>query len=151
MAGTGPQPKHPSVRARRNKTTTAATLRPQTGQPDVPPLPERDGGWHPLTLKWWVDVWRSPMAPEYDSSDIHGLYLLAALVDAFWLAPSKDLAAEIRLQRQSFGLSPMDRRRLQWEIERTEEAQDRGAKRRGTQARPPAAGADPRQVLRAVP
>jgi len=38
----------------------------------------------------------------------------------------KDIGAEIRLQGVRFGLSPIDRRRLQWEIEHTEEAQHRG-------------------------
>jgi len=109
-----------------------------------------------MTLAWWHDVWRSPMAPEYDASDKHGLFLLAVLVDRFWERPDKELAAEIRLQRQCFGLSPIDRRRLQWEIERTDEAQDRGRRRRtaAEESEPAspakAAAADPRDVLRAV-
>jgi hypothetical protein len=70
------------------------------------------------------------MAPEFDESDVHGLYLLAVLVNEFWNAPSKELAAEIRLQRQCFGLTPIDRRRLQWEIERTDHAQAQGSRRR---------------------
>lgn len=136
--------------ARRNKSATRATL---TSVHDVkaPELPESHD-WHPMTLAWWTDIWASPMAPEYDDSDRHGLFILAMLVDAFWAEPSQALAAEIRLQRQCFGLSPIDRRRLQWEIERTDEAQDRGRRRRtastgGSAKRP----ADPRGVLRAVP
>ena len=105
-----------------------------------------------MTLAWWDDLWHSPMAPEFDPSDIHGLYLLATLVNGFWESPSKDLAAEIRLQRQCFGLTPIDRRRLQWEIERSDEAQDRGRRRRTTTPKAPSAdpGADPRAVLRVV-
>jgi len=143
----GPAPKHASVRARRNRTATAATLR-VVHDVQAPPLPARD--WHQLTEQWWADVWASPMAPEYDSSDRHGLFMLAMLVDAFWEAPAPALAAEIRLQRQCFGLTPIDRRRLQWEIERTEEAQDKGARRRAAAAPAPAAGTDPRDVLRAL-
>jgi hypothetical protein len=86
------------------------------------------------------------MAPEYDSSDFHGLLLLAVLMNDFWLHPSTALAAEIRLQRQCFGLTPIDRRRLQWEIERTDEAQTRGEKRRAA-ARPKPTAVDPRSVL----
>jgi hypothetical protein len=69
------------------------------------------------------------MAGEYDPSDIHGLAMLADLYDAYWATPpekaitKKELAGEIRLQRQCFGLSPIDRRRLQWEIDRGDEAQ----------------------------
>jgi hypothetical protein len=60
------------------------------------------------------------------------------------------LSAEIRLQRQCFGLSPIDRRRLQWEIERTEEAQEKGRKRR-TPPKPKAEPAgDAFAALRAV-
>lgn len=132
--------------ARRNRSSTKATLT-SDHQVETPSLPDAD--WHPLTLAWWKDLWASPMAPEYDQSDVHGLYLLATLVNAFWTDPSKELAAEIRLQRQCFGLSPIDRRRLQWEIERTDEAQDRGRKRRASRpASQPAS--DPRSVLRAV-
>lgn len=145
-----PQPKRNP--ARRNKSATRATL---TRDHDLiaPALPERENGWHHLTEEWWADIWASPMAPEYDSSDLHGLYVLADLIDAYWLEDSARaraaLAAEIRLQRQCFGLTPIDRRRLQWEIERTDEAQDRGAKRRAAKPRVEAdPSVDPRSVLR---
>ncbi len=148
-----PQPKHSSVRARRNKTSTNAVL---TTDHDVtaPDLPAMD--WHPMTEAWWADIWRSPMAPEFDDSDKHGLFLLAVLVNDFWLAEGqrekRDLAAEIRQQGQRFGLSPIDRRRLQWEIERSEEARDKGTKRRQRASTGEASGSgkDPRSVLRAV-
>lgn len=139
-----PMPKHQP--ARRNKSTTRATLSAvhDVQAPDLPDTDERM--WHPQTLTWWADVWASPMAPEFDDSDRHGLFLLAVLVDDFWRRPTWQLAAEIRLQRQCFGLTPIDRRRLQWEIERTDEAQDRGRRRRAT-SKPPA---DPLAALRAV-
>lgn len=143
----GPAPKHGSVRARRNKTSTAATLS-TVHDVEAPELPA-DGEWHALTLQWWADIWASPMAPEFEKSDKHGLFILATLVNEFWLSPTKDLAAEIRLQRQAFGLTPMDRRRLQWEIERVDEAQDRGERRRATTPKK-APAADPRSVLHAV-
>lgn len=150
----GPAPKHSSTRARRNKTTTAATLKadPKVSAPQLPAL-----DWHPMTERWWADIWSSPMAPEFDDSDKHGLFALAMIVNDFWLADKprdrRDLAAEIRQQGQRFGLSPIDRRRLQWEIERTEDAQDRGEARRQRRAAPSPAKTgtdDPRSVLRAV-
>lgn len=93
------------------------------------------------------------MAPEYDDSDKHGLFMLADLVDAYWTEESPRgravLAAEIRLQRQCFGITPLDRRRLQWSIEKADEAQDRGKKRRAkAEPKPPEQAADPRSVLR---
>jgi hypothetical protein len=144
----GPAPKHASTRARRNKASTAAMLTADH-QIEAPRLPAgRD--WHWQTESWWRDIWASPMAPEYDDSDKHGLFLLAVLVDDFWRKPHWALAAEIRLQRQCFGLSPMDRRRLQWEIERVDEAQERGERRRRATQTPAETGQDPRDVLRSV-
>lgn len=95
------------------------------------------------------------MAPEFDDSDRHGLFALAYLVDDFWTAESSSerakLASEIRLQRQCFGLTPIDRRRLQWEIDRGDEATER-TKRRRSKPEPKGDGApaDPRSILHAV-
>jgi hypothetical protein len=137
--------------ARRNKSATKSTLS-TVHSVKTPDLPDRV--WHRQTMVWWADVWSSPMAPEYDESDIHGLFALACLVDDFWTAETAKeraaLAAEIRLQRQCFGLTPIDRRRLQWEIERTDEAQERGRKRRTTARPTPKQTGDPFAALRAV-
>ena len=86
------------------------------------------------------------MAAEYLQADLHGLYILAELVDRFWVDPSPALATEIRLQRQCFGLTPIDRRRLQWEVERVEAA----TRRQGHGRAEPRGdtGEDPRRVLR---
>lgn len=149
MAGNGPAPKDPSTRARRNTTSTKATLRAVPNLP-VPDLPVVEVEWHPMTQKWWADIWSSPMAPEFDASDSHGLFALAVLTNDFWRAESASermkLAAELRQQSQRFGLSPIDRRRLQWEIERSEEAQEKGKKRRAAAPRPAPKG-DPRSAL----
>lgn len=152
IAGNGPPPKDPSTRQRRNKVSTKATLRAVEDLP-IPDLPARpDGaGWHELTLVWWDSVLSSPMAPEFDASDVHGLYALALLTDDFWRAVSSSerirIAGELRQQGQRFGLSPIDRRRLQWEIERSEEAQDKGAKRRSGTFKSTNSGGDPRSAL----
>ena len=122
--------------------------------------------------QWWIDIWASPMAPEYDDSDRHGLFALAAMVDDYWqledalnddptvemrmklLRLRSSLMSEIRQQRQCFGLTPIDRRRLQWEIDRGDEAESKTRKRKAaasksTQDAEPAV--DPRSVLQAVP
>lgn len=140
----GPAPKHPSVRARANKTSTAATLK-LVHDVKMPELPPRT--WHAMTIVWWRDIWASPMAPEFDKSDKHGLFILAMLVDDFWENPTREAAAEIRLQRQAFGLTPLDRRRLQWQIEQAEEAQERGARRRTAAPNSVNKADDPRSVL----
>lgn len=136
----GPLPKDPALRKRRNKTATAARLTLDGPAIEAPELPQRydeEGepiDWHPRTLQWWATVWESPMAPEFLDADVEGLFLLAELEDDFHRATSPrqriELAKEIRLQRQCYGLTPIDRRRLQWEIDRGEEAEGKRAKRR---------------------
>lgn len=148
-----PIPKNPSTRARRNKISNSATLSAPTTIV-IPDLP-CDRAWHPQAIAFWADVWRSPMAAEFDHSDTHGLLLLVVLVNEFWHKPHWTAAAEIRLQGQRFGLSPLDRRRLQWEIEKVDEAQSRGEQRRARTTPAPAPKAktstsDPRSFLRAV-
>lgn len=153
----GPIPKSPSKRQRRNKSVTAATLTETAALMKAPALPDLGREWHPMTRAWWSDsvtgIWASPMAKEYDNSDVHGLFSLAMLVDDFWSAlladDRKQLMAEIRLQSQRYGLSPIDRRRLQWEIARGEDAEK---KRKAYPPTPANDGKvrDSRDVLRAV-
>lgn len=119
--------KAPELRQRRNKASTEATLdasAPSTRRP--PALPKRLGAdgqtvaWHPHTLRWWRNRWRSPMAAEYLEADVDRLLLVADLIDRYWREPSVALAAEIRQQDGQFGGTPMDRRRLDWKIARTD-------------------------------
>lgn len=152
------QKKHATARARRNTASTAATLS-DGGTVIVPQLPARppsidsEGNewsvpWHEATLVWWADLWASPMAAEYHSSDKHALFVLAVLVDQFWYEPSTKLASEIRLQRVAFGLTPYDRRRLEWTIETAEDAKAHGKKREAGQGiKQPAAKTDARLAL----
>lgn len=206
--------KDPSVRARRNKASTRATLtrvtettktsdayadlsvaqlrteidrrnddgRPdearlskagskaalvarlvEDDQPKIPAMPARDEDdpWHSQTVQWWADVWRSPMAKQWDDSDLHNVYVVALLYNDIWTATSakgrKDALAEYRLQRADLGLSPYSRRRLEWTTETAEEAKARGEQRRtnGRKPVPPPAkdagpAPDPRQHLVSV-
>ena len=65
------------------------------------------------------------MAEEYLRADEHALYRLAVLIDSYWIKPNAGLASEIRLEQQAFGLTPLDRRRLEWSIEQVQAAQSR--------------------------
>ena len=156
MAGKGPAPKPAHLRQRRNRKSTAATLEmpPEGERRRAPTLPNPDGRkWHRLTRAWWRRVWASPMASEYLETDVDGLGRLAVLVDDFHKAESakerKELLQEIRLQEARFGLSPVDRSRLQWEIAKGDEATRRRQPPRPSEATPELA-ADPRQLLRVV-
>lgn len=132
--------KDPSVRARRNKSTTRRTL---SDDHDVkaPDLPE-GVEWHPLTRRWWADLWASPMAPEYQSADLSGMFRVAMLQNDFWMAgtPKERAEIQVRLEKADadFGTNPLARRRLEWQIQSSEEAKARGNKRnKSTQAETP--------------
>ena len=124
----------------------------------APSLPERGEGvaWHALTVKWWRDLWRSPMSGEYLRADVHALFRLALLIDMFWQEPSTKLASEIRIEQQAFGMTPLDRRRLEWSVEQDDDAGvvqrvTTAASRKASTAPVPLAWAgsefDPRAVL----
>lgn len=144
----GPAPKPSGLRQRRNKATTATTLPMDPGVTAPPPPP----GLGKRATEWWIRAWASPMAREWLSSDIPGLELVAELWDGLYKSDTPSLkvklAGEIRLQEARFGLSPMDRRRLQYEIERGDEADSRTRKRRRSQQDEPAQDEmDPRDAL----
>ncbi|HEY6731886.1 MAG TPA: HNH endonuclease [Solirubrobacterales bacterium] len=132
--------------ARRNRSSTKATLDGAT-KVRAPKLPTRQ--WHPEARRWWKDIWASPMAPEYLDADQHALVRLAVLISDYWEAESptarKELAGEIRLQQQAFGLTPFDRHRLAWTIEETNAKKAKGKKRR--QKEPAGDASDPRAAL----
>lgn len=141
-----PLPKPSATRRRRNKTVTHRQFTDDgSARPSRTPVLPRMRTWQPQTVAWWKDVWASPMRDEYLKVDVRGLERLAVLIDHFWLGDT-DVASEIRLQGQLFGLTPIDRRRLQWEIVRAEEATVRHGRKQ-----PPAEPVeDPRSVLSAL-
>ena len=138
-----------SLRARRNKTSTRATLR-AVDNPEIPDLPDHLA-WHSAVLDWWEDCWSSPMAPEWTESDRHTLFLAARLMQQVWddaTSPASRVtsATEARHLLRECGLTPMARRALQWEIDRGETAAERTSQRRS--GRKPTAVPDPRQAMR---
>lgn len=144
MAGRGPAPKPSFLRQRTNKKAGATVLEARLNA-DVPPLEHPNGGeWHPRTLDAWRKFFESPMASEWLPTDIDGLAMLAACYDKFYREGDLEALKEIRLQRPHFGLTPLDRSRLQWEVKRGEDA-ERG--RRNPEPAP-AVSRDPRKVLR---
>ena len=164
----GPEPKHHTVRARANKTSTRATLfEPEPDEIQIPELPpmrlvERkrknrdDEGlvqtetymveipWRLETQEWWESLWSSPMASEFHASDRHGLYRLAVLIDDFWQHPSTQANAEIRLAQKDYGLTPLDRRRLEWTIASAETATEKRPARKPKADKGDEDGPDPR-------
>jgi hypothetical protein len=93
------------------------------------------GDWHNRTIAWWSTVWASPMAGMWLESDTPVLERLAELLDALYRGDRRArILNEIRQLEDRFGLSPLARRRLQWEIEH----------RRPAQPEVPTAGGDER-------
>lgn len=154
MGSRGPLPKDPALRQRRNARPAGRTLSTEEQSadrevPELPPGPE--GGWHPEAARWWDTAWRSPMASEWLAADMRGgLIRLLDLWHAWWSATTgaerMEFAKELRLQETGFGLSPLDRKRLEWEIDRREDAAPVPEDRRTVAAPDPAT--DPRSVLR---
>lgn len=114
----GPPPKPASQRRRTNAQPGARTLPADGRRGKAPPLPKKTPAWSKTTKDWWKVIWDSPMAAAWLPADVPALVRLAALVDR---ASSGEAGAtvlgEIRQLEDRFGLSPMARRRLQWEVE----------------------------------
>lgn len=145
--------KHDSVRARRNKASTATEL--VVRDPDtveIPAMPPRfeivkgedeagnriesrvECDWHPEAVAVWEEAWSSPMADEFLPGDYAGIRRLAVLEHQFWetfergattgLAMMADALARIS---KRYGLDPAARRSLQWTVAQTVESQARVA------------------------
>ena len=144
----GPLPKNPTVRQRRNAKSTRALLpaekNPIKRAPSLPPNPT--GDWNDLTVKWWADVWSSPLRDEFLRADIGALFRLAILVDMFWKTGKLSVASEIRLLEREFGLTPLSRRRLEWTTATAEDQKDRRELTRARRAKVIDAG-DHRETL----
>lgn len=110
MPGTGPAPKEPSQRARRNKDVVSQTRLPfETFEP--PELP--DGiDWHPMTRNMWAAWGRSPMAALM--TEVDWVYMLdtALMHHTMWEKGRWEFAAEVRIRSAQFGATPLDRLRL---------------------------------------
>lgn len=101
----------------------------------------------------WEDLWRTPVAVMWEEA--HAQREVAQYVRWKVRAEQGDLkaATEARLLSDRLGLNPLALLRLRAEIERTEEAEDRGRRRRERPA--PSSprrdgGEDPRAGLHAV-
>jgi hypothetical protein len=113
-----PIPKPPGTRRRRNAAPAPTKLRAdQTTREGVPPLPEASS-FLPSTREWWKTIWSSPMATIWLDADVPALVRLAFLVDTASRGDARGYVLRaIQALEDRFGLSPLSRRRLQWEID----------------------------------
>lgn len=148
--------KHPSTRARSNRASTARTLMVTAGVRVVPVLPDHPtAGWHVETLRWWAELWSSPLPDSWQSFDTGTVFTLALCFNDIWIAESatgrKEALSEYRLQRRDFFIAPYNRLQGEIVIEEADAAKDRGAARRERRGSPqPQAGSDPRAALSIV-
>lgn len=154
MSGPPPKPAHLRQRANR-KAGAVQLLAPSSSETPsgeaAPTIPNPDNRvWHPLTLEAWRHAWASPMASQWIETDRDALGRLALVWDDFYRSPSADALKEIRLQSALFGLSPLDRSRLQWEVARADDAEHKQSRRVET-TRKRTGTHDPRRVLMMVP
>lgn len=152
----GPLPKPTNMRQRRNKVATAAVLESESvaATREIPPLPTM-GVWHPMVIEWWNTIWTSPVAGEYLEVDKPRLYKIAVLHHHFWQSVtdpdrSRELLSEIARQELAYGLTPIDRRRLQWEISKGEEAEAKTGRIRRNKRLAALSKTDPRNIFRVV-
>ena len=73
--------KHPSVRARTNRTAVNTVLRP-VAKPKVPALPDHTD-WSVAVQDWWGRAWSSPMSEEWVESDVDAMFMAASLMEQF--------------------------------------------------------------------
>jgi hypothetical protein len=141
MGSRGPLPKDAGQRRRRNPVVPVVELSGPGRKP--PPLPKTVKV--PATVRaWWRALWASPLSQGFDVVDIPALTRIVVL----WARALEGRAgagelAELRQLEDRFGLNPLARRRLGWQLL---SPQDASPDEDAPQPRPPSA----RRRLRAV-
>lgn len=134
-----PTPKPPGARRRRNLGQGQWQELPADGRKGKAPEPRTDRELGVIARRYWETIWSSPMAVTFTDADIQPLTRLAVLVDDRARSESADGLieivdawhdgselrvivgefkgdGEIRQLEDRYGISPLARRRLQWEI-----------------------------------
>lgn len=127
---------HRDLASTGRKAELVARLEEDDDTTDIPDLPDRPLGWHSEVVKWWNAVWSSPMEQEWHvDTDYYNLVAAAMHLDDMWMAEdagSRQKADTAFVKRiATLGLTPYDRRRLEWTIASAGEATDRRNRRRG--------------------
>ena len=114
----GPPPKPAAQRRRRNRAPAPVKLPAEKNANKAPSLPGATS-YSKATRAWWATIWRSPMAAVWLEADVPALVRLATLIELLEQGEATAMVlAEIRQLEDRFGLSPLARRRLQWEVDR---------------------------------
>jgi len=110
-------PKHPSQRRNRAKSAPWPKL---TTNPHIEfEVPQPPEDWTEYAKEFYWTMWSSPMAATYTLADLPAIRLLVSLADAINDGlRSGPKMAEFRQLSDRYGLSPMARRHLHFEIEK---------------------------------
>ena len=135
MPGPPRKPGGPSKKGAK-AATTMLSQRPReellATLPELPPASEVVGfpadligadetKWSPVVLRWWEEIWTSPMVSEWTAADYHTLVILAGDLQES-LNPMYKAADRARFQKlwmdgiKQFGLTPEARVKLRWTI-----------------------------------
>lgn len=120
MAGKGPPPKQGSTRRRSNKPARGDWVVLTRHVEKVPPLPRPypKGGWSPQAKRAWKAWWSSPMAAMWDESDRDTVELLLAMVHEVHETMTGAITTQIRMFKESLGLTPKGRQDRRWVMPR---------------------------------
>ena len=139
MGARGPKPSPNSVTRHKPKQ------RPRELTADRPDVPDLASAFEitflPQTHAWWQAWVDSPQAAFFAATDWQTLLRLAPLVDAYWVKPSPQIAAEIRQTEAKLGATAADRDRLGWKIEEPAAEGEQAQASAGARSRP-----DPRKA-----
>ena len=127
MPATGPPPKAPNKRARRNKDVLPLRVvhAEPSGQPELPEPPE--GEWPAPTRRWWQMWAESPLAKDFTANDWSELMDTALLHAAYWSGELR-FGSELRQRVANFGATPADRAKLRITFAAADEAEEKRGK-----------------------
>ena len=123
----GPPPKDPKLRRRRNKPAGFTVLPAEGRQGDAPPWPLAfSDEWGDQELALWEELWRTPQASEWERlgwTRIVARYCRLC-VEAEAPAASRDLQPEVRQLEDRLGMTPKAMQALRWTIDDPTESED---------------------------
>lgn len=116
-----PTPKPTAQRRRRNAIAGVAKL-DKVGRSGPVPEPKTTVVLCDVARDYWDTLWASPMALVYTDADVFPLSRMAVLVHERETEQTSAGDSELRQLEDRFGVSPLARRRLNWEIDQAGKA-----------------------------
>ena len=113
----GPPPKDPATRARRNKPPTSAVQLPENGREG--PAPEWPVGTGPesdLEHEMWEQLWATPQAAAWERMGLAIRYEVAHYIAFTLRGRTANADLERRQISDRLGMNPLAMRRLGWEV-----------------------------------